>query len=1004
MIGAGAWSRAALYVVLLGSVLPLGADRGLPLAGVQLGTLVAALAWLVSAIGSRRFEWRRTPLDLPLAVLLGLCLAQILLGNRPLVAWALAPASAAGAAEPFPAPLLALGTIAPAQTLRSLSWFLTYAAIYFVVVNVVRERAQLERLVRTIVTFGGLLAFFALLDYVTRGTWLGQWRWEYVGERLAGSFANPDHFASWLGMAIFLGIGDLMSRRGAAGPRPSLRGILHSREAREALIRRHLPFVGLALMSLAIVFTLSRGGIASLLVALLGLLLVSGVLGRTRWSLVLVGVLLAVTLAYGTWIGIEPLLRRFEAAHAHLGSRLSLYSSSLPMLRDFPLLGVGLGAYKDIYFRYQPPALGPGATYYAYAHSDLLQLALELGLLGVGAVLFAVWRVARDLLGAHLLGHGRCAVGGGQGESARRHHRFSIGIGLGALGGALVLLVHSTVDFSARIPANGVLAAACLGIATVALHTRFRRDAVVLTDIWTIPLGRRPLVAAAAVVVLLGSLGFAHAAIRDARMHSLLLAAAGNPGRALDAALALNPDDPNALRVRGGARLEAGAQLWQWGTPSTSVAARAAERHEAQALLEGALSDLRLALSQVPTDSVAHERLGWTHAMLGLVEPAGGAAHVPAAVAHLRRAITLAPENALRHRSLAALALTMTPPLLTIAVESGREAVARQPALLPDLVERLAPHGLDSAHWLALVPPTAVDRIHLAVLLEARGLGTAAQDMYVRAVEVAAPSEAVFARWALARSLLRRGAAREALEHLQLATGLEPDNPELELARGQALTAMDAPDALDAYRSAVAKALAPSSRPRSTGNTPFGLADVRARVLATALLGPGDATGALRYRRALARALVDRRAWAEARQEWETIQTVAPKDAAAHYYRALALDHLGAAAQALDDYRQAIALDGQDVRVRLRYARRLWEADRYIEAIREWQQVTQLAPQNVEARASLVRAHLKLGDKVDAWREYQEVVRLAPDHPDARRGFDALLQAERRSAPTSVPR
>jgi hypothetical protein len=63
-----------------------------------------------------------------------------------------------------------------------------------------------------------------------------------------------------------------------------------------------------------------------------------------------------------------------------------------------------------------------------------------------------------------------------------------------------------------------------------------------------------------------------------------------------------------------------------------------------------------------------------------------------------------------------------------------------------------------------------------------------------------------------------------------------------------------------------------------------------------------------------------------------------------------------------------------------------------------------VAPQNVEAHAALVRAHLRFGDTVAALREYQELIRLAPDHADARRGFDALLQAERRSRLGSTPR
>ena len=69
----------------------------------------------------------------------------------------------------------------------------------------------------------------------------------------------------------------------------------------------------------------------------------------------------------------------------------------------------------------------------------------------------------------------RCPVGRRRARGgAAPGDPFSVGLGVGAVGSVLALLVHSVFDFAARIPANGILAATCLGIATVALHTRFQ--------------------------------------------------------------------------------------------------------------------------------------------------------------------------------------------------------------------------------------------------------------------------------------------------------------------------------------------------------------------------------------------------------------------------------------------------------------------------------------------------------------------------------------------------
>src|SRR5215831_1035730 len=137
----------ALYGVLVWSPLAAGAYRGWPLATTELLALAGVLSWTLSMAYARRLEWRRTALDLPLALIVLVVLVQLALGNRALAAWALAPPPA----DPFsPAALPSLpllGTASPAQTAKSLRLFATYAATYVLAVNLVRTRSALDRLV-----------------------------------------------------------------------------------------------------------------------------------------------------------------------------------------------------------------------------------------------------------------------------------------------------------------------------------------------------------------------------------------------------------------------------------------------------------------------------------------------------------------------------------------------------------------------------------------------------------------------------------------------------------------------------------------------------------------------------------------------------------------------------------------------------------------------------------------------------------------------------------------
>ncbi len=948
-------------------------------------------------VAERRLEWRRTALDLPLALLIVLVLLQLALGNRPLATWALASPPDPSLPVELPTPFLTLGTVSPTHTLRSLLILLTYAGVYILVVNLIRTRQQLDRLVRALLLGGGLLAFLGLLDYLAGEAWLLLWRQEpFTTGRLSATFANPDHFAAWLAMLACLGLGYLAARRRQSGEETSLLGRLGSREGREQTVRRYLPFVGVGVMTLALVFTLSRAGGLSLLFALAVLLVLLGALGRTRWSLVVVGVLLAVTLGYGAWIGLEPFLARVR--HGEYANRWLLSLSTLPMVPDFPLLGVGLGAYRDIYFRYQPSALGPGTVYYAVAHNDLLQFVVELGLLGGALFLFAVWRVGRDLLASHLLGRGRCPVGGGEDEGAQRSDPFSVSLALGALSGVLALAFHSGFDFGARVAANGTLAAACLGIATVALHTRFSMGGErLLTEVRSCSFGTGrllPVMVGAAAFAL--SLALVSVIVRPplvaAKLEEAKIPSAEGPTALIrvEQALALDPRDVRALGARARLRFDAALQVWESGqrTDGRILTAWEERRQEALPLLTGAIQDLRTGLSLTPSDPFLHERLAWAHGAVATIDASRRSEHLSSAVTHLHRAIALAPENPFLHRSLAALAVPQGEPFLQVGLRAARGAVQRDLGLLTDLVERFVPLGLSQTQWVTMVPDSTLDRLELGALLEARALLSEAGHVYQRALELATPAEAALGRWMLAGLLTRQGNVPGAIIDLEAALRHDPENAELHLAHAQALAARGDPGALEAFRVAVLHADAQARQP-GRDPLPFLTTSPRARGLIAARLDPRE-RGPLRYRRALAQYLVDRKLWLQALREWEGVLAEAPRDPAAHSSRGVALDGLGARDQALEAYRQAVALDGRSVSFRLRLAERLWETDQYYQAINEWRAVLSQEPGHVEARLALARAYLKTGDRTEAFREYQRVLQITPDQPEARRGLARL--------------
>jgi tetratricopeptide (TPR) repeat protein/O-antigen ligase len=945
----------------------------------------------------RRLEWRCSALDFPLALLVGLVLVQLTLGNRPLATWALAPPGPPDAPASVPALFLALGTVAPAHTARSLLLLLTYAGAYVLVVNLIRTRRQLDRLVSTLLILGGLLAFFSLLDYLTREVWLLRWRDSDSTGRLSGTFVNADHFASWLTMLIFLGLGYLMARGRAGSGRGRLLQVLRSREGSEQAARHYLPFPALVVMALALVFTLSRGGVLSFLVAAGLVVLLLRALGRIRRSLAVVGALLVATVGYGAWIGLEPFLARVW--HADYSIRWVQWLATLPMLRAFPLFGVGLGAYRDAYLRYQPTALTPGKLYFPAAHNDLLQLAVELGLIGAALVLFMAWRVGKDLVGAHLLARASCPVGGGERDGARRSDPFSVGLGVGAVGAVLALLVHSVYDFGARITANGVLAATCLGIATVAFHTRFQPTGDrVLTSIRSVSLERRPRTAAAlsAMAVAL-CVAFVPWIVRPP-LAAGRLAEAQRSGvdrptvlRWTDAALAIEPRGERALDLRGRLRLEAALQTWNVGLTADGRVLRTWEerRRESLPLLRGAAEDFRTAIAEVPTDPSFQNGMGRVSSALAQIDTENAPQHLAAARAAFSRAVALAPHDPLVHRSLAVFAVPQGGRFTEIGLHAARDSIHEDPGLLPGLVDHFLPLGLTGAQWVAMVPESALDLADVGALLEEQGLPSEAAYVYGHGIRVAPAGQAPLMRWMLARLLLRRQQPKEALGEVDAALVTDPDNPELYLARAQALAALGDPDALAIYRLAALKAgtRAQGGEP-AAGHQPFESLPPRGRALVTRVLQ--EQTGPARYHRALAQYLTDRRLWHQALAEWETVLVETPRDAWAQFSRGTVLDGLGTGDLALQAYREAVTLDPTRIEFRLRLAQRLWDTEQYHQAMNEWRSVVAQDPGAIEARLGLARANAKAGDRLAATQEYARILQIAPDQPEARREMARL--------------
>ncbi|MEW5979415.1 MAG: O-antigen ligase family protein [Acidobacteriota bacterium] len=335
-------------------------------------------------------------------------------------------------------------------TSASLIGLLAFVGFCLVVVQTFRRSFQIRSLLIVIVLLGLGEATYGLYEYWSGRQQIFWYHKVFYTEDVTGTYINHNHFAGLLELIIPLAVAFLVLEYQS--------GSRLRQETRAFRGWRLAGLVGsLGILCTALVLSGSRGGMAASLASLVFLtaMLVRGQSPPLRlrrfWASVVI-----LTVAVGILLG-EAILERFSYTIRDAPQRLSLWKDSLKIVRDYPLLGTGLGTYREaiVPYRtardYMPVAglLQPGR--WEYAHNDYLQLVVECGLLGALLLFWAavsllkwLWRRISGL--------------------ARWEDRV---LAWSLLSSLLAMLVHSVVDFNLHIPANALLFSLILGLCIV---------------------------------------------------------------------------------------------------------------------------------------------------------------------------------------------------------------------------------------------------------------------------------------------------------------------------------------------------------------------------------------------------------------------------------------------------------------------------------------------------------------------------------------------------------
>lgn len=251
-----------------------------------------------------------------------------------------------------------------------------YVVAYFLTGQLVRDEEQLRRIMEAlalgavVVVVYGFSQFFVGID-TSQMKWVDGEAFPELTRRVFSTWENPNILAGYLNEAICFVFAFLMAGK--------------ERLARFLLGISLLALVGCLLM------TYARG-------AFLAIAAVIGLYGIFRdWRVLFACVGVGAASLFFEPLLAERLISAFTAADTSSEMRLALWESTVAMIFDHPVMGIGWGAYWMVYPQYDFYINDP-AVKIVHAHNMYLHFAAEIGVFGAMAYFWTFFGTLRMAL------------------------------------------------------------------------------------------------------------------------------------------------------------------------------------------------------------------------------------------------------------------------------------------------------------------------------------------------------------------------------------------------------------------------------------------------------------------------------------------------------------------------------------------------------------------------------------------------------------------------------
>lgn len=247
-----------------------------------------------------------------------------------------------------------------------------FILFYFVVINSVQTKKQLNALTFCFVCFGVLIAFYGYYQYLNpskfSGSWLDTEMFSDIGFRVYSTLGNPNVLGEYLILIIPFVVSYFFREEG--------------------FVKKGFFFIVGCILMLCLILTYSRGCWLGIMFAAVVFLIL---LDRRFIILIIIG-LLALP-----FVLPETIINRFMSignmSDSSTSYRFYIYMGTLSMLKDYWLCGVGPGtaAFNMVY-----PSYAYDSIMAPHSHNLFLQVMCDSGICGEVVFLAMIYRAYKS--------------------------------------------------------------------------------------------------------------------------------------------------------------------------------------------------------------------------------------------------------------------------------------------------------------------------------------------------------------------------------------------------------------------------------------------------------------------------------------------------------------------------------------------------------------------------------------------------------------------------------